>query len=85
MLGLALRGAARSVVTRSVVTQRQHFDAMVGALRQNFCPVQQVEIRLHIIHGQPKSLQEAGAYVLEVDVVMEASKPKAPSRRAQVQ
>ena len=137
MLGLAVGGAARPVLIGLSFTQCQDFDVIVGALRQNFSPVQHVqiylaglkirkrkaneplpelghdiaypladqairetiginafinampgpaiEIQLHIICGQPKSLQEAVADALEVDAVLEASKPKAPSRRAQVQ
>ena len=41
---VALRGAARSMLTGLSFTQRQDFDAIVGVLRQNFCPAQQVQI-----------------------------------------
>ena len=44
-----------------------------------------IETGFHIIRGQPKSLQEAVAYAQEVDAVLEASKLRAPPRRAQVQ
>jgi len=143
MLGLALRGAARSVLTGLNFQERQEFRTLVQALKQNFSPAQQVhtylsalksrkrraneplselgrdiarlvrlaypmadqgtreaiginafmdampgpaiEIRLHVIRGQPQTLQQAVAHAMEVDALLETSKPQGPSRRAQVQ
>lgn len=140
MLSLSLRGAARSVLTSLSFQQRQNLGVLIGALRQNFAPTQQVqtylselrnrkralgeplpvlgrdiarlvrlaypqadpamreslginafmeaqlgaavEIRLHLIRGQPHTLQEAVALAMEVDAVLEAAKPKSSGRRA---
>ena len=48
-------------------------------------PGQAIEIRLHVIRGQPKTLQKAVAYVMRVDAVLESAAPKVPQRRAHVQ
>ena len=44
-----------------------------------------IDIRLYVIRGQPKTLQEAVAYAMEVDAVLESAAPKAPQRKAHVQ
>jgi len=140
MLGLSLRGAARSVLTSLGFEQRQDYTTLVKALKQNFSPAQQVqtflselksrrrkpneplpelgrsiarlvrlaypdtdpgtretlginafmdaqpgpavEIRLHVIRGQPKTLQEAVALAMEVDAVLASAQVKPPTRRA---
>lgn len=142
MLGLLLRGSARTVLAGLSADQRGNYHEVVKALRQNFAPVQQVqtylhelkarkrkageslavlgrdigrlvrlaypgvdqvtretlginalmdafpdaaiEIRLHILRGQPETLQGAVALAMEVDAVMEASRPKPLARRTNV-
>ena len=142
ILGVSLRGAARSVLTSFTLEQRRHYGSLVKALKQNFSPAQKVhtymaelkarkrkpheslaslgrdiawlvrmaypqadpvtrdtiginalldalpgpalETRLHIIRGQPTTLQEAVAYAMEVDSVIESAGIKAPVRRGQV-
>ena len=44
-----------------------------------------LEIWLHVIWGEPKTLQEAISIAMEVDTVLEATAPKAPIWRAHVQ
>ena len=43
-----------------------------------------IKIRLHLIRGQLKTLQEAIAYAVEVDAVLESAASKAPHRRVHV-
>ena len=142
VLGISLRGAARSVLTSFTLEQRKDYRSLVKALKQNFSPAQKVhtylaelkcrkrkpnetlaclgrdiarlvrlaypqadqatkdtiginalldalpgpaiETRLHILRGQPATLQEAVAFAMEVDSVIESTGMKAPVRRGQV-
>ena len=130
VLGLSLRGSARTVLAGLSLPQRRDFDVLKAALTQNFSPPQKVhmymaelkarkrkpkeslvdlgrdiarmtrlaypnadqatretisinafldslpgpaiEIRLHVMKGQPTTLQEAVAFAMEVDVIMES-------------
>ena len=130
ILGLCLRGSARTVLAGLSLPQRRDYDALKAALTQNFSPPQKVhmymaelkarkrkpneslavlgrdiarltrlaypnadqvtretiginafldslpgpaiEIRLHVMKGRPDTLQEAMAYAMEVDVIMES-------------
>ena len=134
-LGLSLRGAARTVLVSLTPEQRRDLRQLTGALRQNFCPPEQVhlyqaelksrkkkrdetmadlgrdlarlvqlaypqadmatretlainafldalpgpaiEIRLHVIKGRPKTLQEAVAYATEIDAVLQTTGTRA--------
>ena len=59
--------------TMDTISINAFMDAMPGTA---------IEIRLHIICCKPKSLQEMVAYALEVDTMLEASKPRAPPGQA---
>ena len=130
MLGLSLKGSARTVLAGLNLPQRRDYDVLKHALTQNFSPPEKVhlhmaelkarkrkpneslamlgrdiarltrlayptadqatretiainafldsfpgpaiEIRLHVIKGHPRTLQEAVAYALEVDALMES-------------
>ena len=130
MLGLGLRGAARTVLAGLSLPERRDYRVLKAALTQNFSPPQKVhmymaelkarkrkphesladlgrdiarltrlaypnadqatretiginafldsmpgpaiEIRLHVIKGHPATLQEAVAYAMEVDVILES-------------
>ena len=52
----------------------------INAFSDSF-PGPAIEIRLHIIRGQPQTLQEAIALAMEVDSVLEYSKPQPVVRR----
>ena len=43
-LGLSLRGAARTVLVSLAPEQRRNLRLLMGALRQSFCPPEQVRI-----------------------------------------
>ena len=43
-----------------------------------------VETRLHVIRGQPTNLQQAMAYAMEVDSVLESTRTKGPAQRSHV-
>ena len=139
VLGVSLRGAARSVLTGFTLGQRRDYESLIRALKQNFSPAQKVhtylaelkcrkrkpnetlsslgrdiarlvrlaypqadqatketiginalmdalpgpaiETRLHVLRGQPETLQEAIAFAMEVDSVIESSGSKGPVRR----
>ena len=139
VLGVSLRGAARSVLTGFTLGQRRDYGSLIRALKQNFSPAQKVhtylaelkcrkrkphetlsslgrdiarlvrlaypqadqatketiginalmdalpgpaiETRLHVLRGQPGTLQEAIAFAMEVDSVIESSGSKGPVRR----
>ena len=130
MLGLSLRGAARTVLAGLSLPERRDYKVLKAALTQNFSPHQKVhmymaelkarrrkphesladlgrdiarltrlaypnadqatretiginafldsmpgpaiEIRLHVVKGHPATLQEAVAYAMEVDVILES-------------
>ena len=140
VLGLCLRGSARTVLTGLSLAERRDYGALKAALTQNFNPPQKVhlymaelkarkrkpheslvdlgrdlarltrlaypnadpatretiginafldslpgpaiEIRLHVIKGHPATLQEAVAYAMEVDVILESQVPS--SKRSNV-
>lgn len=142
VLGLCLRGSARTVLTGLSLAERRDYRALKNALTQNFNPPQKlhlhmaelkarkrkpqeslvdlgrdiarltrlaypaadqatretiginafldslpgpaIEIRLHVIKGHPATLQEAIAYAMEVDVILEsqASSSKRSNVRA---
>ena len=140
MLGLSLRGAARTVLAGLSLPERREYRVLKAALTQNFSPPQKVhmymaelkarkrkphesladlgrdiarltrlaypnadqatretiginafldslpgpaiEIRLHVIKGHPATLQEAVAYAMEVDVILESH--SSGSRRSNV-
>ena len=133
VLGLCLKGAARTVLTGLSLAERRDYRALKNALTQNFNPPQKlhlymaelkarkrkpqeslvdlgrdiarltrlayptadpvtretiginafldslpgpaIEIRLHVIKGHPATLQEAIAYAMEVDVILESQGP----------
>ena len=52
----------------------------INAFTDSF-PGPAIEIRLHLIRGQPQTLQEAVALAMEVDSVLESSKPQTVARR----
>ena len=137
MLGLCLKGTARTVLAGLSLAQRRDYEQLRGALTQNFSPPERVhlhmaelkarkrksgeslatlgrdiarltrlaypqadqatretiginafldaqqgpaiEIRLHVMKGHPRTLQEAVAYAMEVDTIME-SQGVAPRR-----
>ena len=137
MLGLCLKGSARTVLAGLGLPERRDYDKLKRALTQNFSPPEKVhlhmaelkarkrksgeslailgrdiarltrlayptadqatretiginmfldalpgpaiEIRLHVMKGHPQTLQEAVAYAMEVDTVME-SQGVAPKR-----
>ena len=140
ILGLSLRGSARTVLAGLSLPQRRDYGALKTALTQNFSPPQKVhmymaelkarkrrpnesladlgrdiarltrlaypnadqatretiginafldslpgpaiEIRLHVMKGQPATLQEAMAFAMEVDVIMESHGAK--SKRSNI-
>lgn len=142
MLGLSLKGAARTVLAGLGLPQRRDYRLLRMALTQNFSPPEKVhlhmaelkarkrkpseslanlgrdiarlvrlaypgadqptretiainsfldslpgpaiEIRLHVIRGHPKTLQEAVAFALEIDALMESQgvTPKRSNVRA---
>ena len=140
VLGLCLKGAARTVLTGLSLAERRNYRALKDALTQNFNPPQKlhlymaelkarkrrpheslvdlgrdiarltrlaypaadpatretiginafldsmpgpaIEIRLHVIKGHPTTLQEAVAYAMEVDVILESQAPS--SKRSNV-
>lgn len=135
VLGLCLRGAARTVLSGLSLPERRDYRVLKEALTQNFNPPQKVhlymaelkarkrrpeeslvdlgrdvarltrlayphadtatretiginafldsmpgpaiEIRLHVIKGHPATLQEAIAYAMEVDVILESQRTSA--------
>ena len=52
----------------------------INAFSDSF-PGPAIEVRLHIIRGQPQNLQEAIALAMEVDSVLENNKPSTVTRR----
>jgi len=70
VLGLSLKGSARSVLANLTLTQRKDYDALRGALTQHFCPPQQLHLyqaELKACHRRPnESLTELGREIAKL-------------------